>query len=373
MDHVTELDPMVVGATVAAPTTDRSDSPPPASRALALVALSVAGVTVLCGWFVFSVAAEQAASAESWMQALCIGAATVMPLLLLPPIFGLRDSIRAQRLWHRHEVVESRHLASSSRGRSLGTFGYVGAVAPVLVGVTILIANDGAVRTVFFSWDLVQQTFGGILKALLLNLQIAVSAMIIVLVLGLVVAIGRLLPGRSFRPIRLLAIGWVDLFRAIPAVILIYLIGFGLPLTGLPVIGSLSPVMYAILALSLTYSAYVAETYRAGIESIHPSQVAAGRSLGLSSYKTMRLVVLPQAVRRIVPSLLTFFVGMQKDTALVGVLGLVDAFAQARIYSANYFNLTPVMVVCGLFIILTIPQTRFVDALLSRDQRRREQ
>jgi polar amino acid transport system permease protein len=229
------------------------------------------------------------------------------------------------------------------------------------------------VRTVFFSWDLVQQTFGGILKALLLNLQIAVSAMIIVLVLGLVVAIGRLLPGRSFRPIRLLAIGWVDLFRAIPAVILIYLIGFGLPLTGLPVIGSLSPVMYAILALSLTYSAYVAETYRAGIESIHPSQVAAGRSLGLSSYKTMRLVVLPQAVRRIVPSLLTFFVGMQKDTALVGVLGLVDAFAQARIYSANYFNLTPVMVVCGLFIILTIPQTRFVDALLSRDQRRREQ
>ena len=304
---------------------------------------------------------------------LCIVAATVMPLILVPPILAVRDTIRAQRLWDRGEVSPSRITASGSRARAFGTFGYVGAVIPVLMVVTVLVANDGAVRSVFFSWDMVGTTFGGILDALLVNLQIAVTAMLIVLVVGLLVAIGRLLPGRSFRPIRALAIGWVDIFRAIPAIILIYLIGFGLPLTGLPIVGSLSPISYAILALSLTYSAYVAETYRAGIESVHPSQIAAGRSLGLTPYKTMRLVILPQAIRRIVPSLLTFFVGMQKDTALVGVLGIVDAFAQSRIYSANYFNLTPVMVVCGLFIILTIPQTRFVDALLSRDQRKRGQ
>lgn len=363
----------MVGAISVAPTTSRSDSPPPGSRALAVSALMAAIISVLAGWYVFSVAAEQASAAGSWIQILCVGAATAMPVLLVPAILALRDSRQAQRLWEKEDVRGSRQRASESRGRSLGTFGYVGAVIPVLAVVTILVANDGAVRSVFFSWEMAQKTLGGIFKALLLNIQIAVTAMIIVLVVGLVVAIGRLLPGRFFRPIRLLAIGWVDIFRAIPAIILIYLIGFGLPLTGLPIIGSMSPVMYAILALSLTYSAYVAETYRAGIESIHPSQIAAGRSLGLTPYKTMRLIILPQAIRRIVPSLLTFFVGMQKDTALVGVLGLVDAFAQARIYSANYFNLTPVMVVCGLFIILTIPQTRFVDALLSRDQRRRGQ
>lgn len=363
----------MVGATTVAPTTSCSDSPPPETRALAVAALLTAASSVLAGWYVFSIAAEQASAAGSWIQILCLLAATAMPVILLPPIVALRDSRRAKRLWGRGEVSASRQVASESRGRSLGTFGYVGAVIPLLVVVAMLVANDGAVRSVFFSWEMAQKTIGGILQALLLNVQIAISAMTIVLAVGLVVAIGRLLPGRSFRPIRLLAIGWVDIFRAIPAIILIYLIGFGLPLTGLPVISSMSPVMYAILALSLTYSAYVAETYRAGIESIHPSQVAAGRSLGLSSFKTMRLVVLPQAIRRIVPSLLTFFVGMQKDTALVGVLGLVDAFAQSRIYSANYFNLTPVMVVCGLFIILTIPQTRFVDALLSRDQRKRGQ
>ncbi len=347
-------------------------TPPPNSRGLALTSLLIASLTVAAGWYVFSVAFDQAAVSGNNARWAFLGTAALTPLLLLPPIVALRDSIAARRHWLAGDTVGARLRASRSRGRALGTFGYIGAYLPILFIVIVLTANDGAVRSVFLSWDMVTQTFGGILKALLLNVQIAVIAMLIVLVLGLVIAIGRLLPGAPFRPIRALAIAWVDLFRAIPAIILIYLIGFGLPLTGIPVVADQSPVVYAIVALALTYSAYVSEVYRSGIESIHPSQVAAGRSLGLSATTTLRKIVLPQAFRRIIPALLTFFVGMQKDTALVGVLGLVDAFAQARIYSANYFNLTPVVVVCALFIILTIPQTRLVDGLLARDQRRRE-
>jgi polar amino acid transport system permease protein len=347
-------------------------SPPPASLTRAFTSLTIASLVVIAGWYVFSVAAAQAEAIGSAVRWLCLGAAALSPVLILPPIAALRDSLAARRKWAAGDSATSRIFAAASRGRSLGTFGYLGAYLPVLFIVVVLTANDGAVRTVFLSWDMVTLTFGGILRALMLNVQIAVVSMLIVLVLGLVIAIGRLLPGKPFRPIRALAIAWVDLFRAVPAIILIYLIGFGLPLTGIPVVADQSPVVYAILALALTYSAYVSEVYRAGIETIHPSQVAAGRSLGLSASKTLRIVVLPQAIRRIVPALLTFFVGMQKDTALVGILGLVDAFAQARIYSANYFNLTPVVVVCALFIILTIPQTRLVDGLLARDRRRKE-
>jgi polar amino acid transport system permease protein len=160
------------------------------------------------------------------------------------------------------------------------------------------------------------------------------------------------------------------MFRGLPAIINIYLIGFGIPLTGLPVLKDLSPESYAILALTLTYGAYVAEVYRAGIESIHWSQVAAARSLGLSYIQTLRYVVVPQAVRRIIPPLLNDFIGLQKDTALVNVIGSIDAFNQARIIGSNHFNLSPVTTVALLFILITIPQTRLVDRLIERDQRR---
>jgi polar amino acid transport system permease protein len=160
------------------------------------------------------------------------------------------------------------------------------------------------------------------------------------------------------------------MFRGLPAIINIYLIGFGIPLTGLPVLKDLQPESYAILALTLTYGAYVAEVYRSGIESIHWSQVAAARSLGLSYMQTMRYVVVPQAVRRIIPPLLNDFIGLQKDTALVNVIGSIDAFNQARIVASNHFNLSPVTTVALLFILITIPQTRLVDKLIERDQRR---
>jgi polar amino acid transport system permease protein len=150
----------------------------------------------------------------------------------------------------------------------------------------------------------------------------------------------------------------------------LYLVGFGLSLAKVPVIKDLPPIWLAIVALTLTYGAYVAEVYRAGLESIHPSQWAAARSLGLSYAMTMRTVIIPQAFRRIVPPLLNDFIGLQKDTALIGVMGVIDAFMQARLVSSQVFNLSPVTVVAVAFVLVTIPQARFVDRLIRRDQAR---
>jgi polar amino acid transport system permease protein len=199
---------------------------------------------------------------------------------------------------------------------------------------------------------------------------VAVGAEVLVLVVGLLVAVMRMLPGRAGRPLRALAVAYVDVFRAIPGIIVIYVVGFGLSLAEVPVFRDMSSVMLAILALTLTYGAYVGEVYRAGIESIHPSQWAAARSLGLSYGATLRRVIIPQAVRRIVPPLLNDFIGLQKDTALIGVMGVVDAFLQSRLITARVFNLTPVVVVAILFVLITIPQARFVDRLIRRDQQR---
>jgi polar amino acid transport system permease protein len=194
---------------------------------------------------------------------------------------------------------------------------------------------------------------------------------VLVLVFGLLLAVMRLLPGPSGRPLRWLATLYVDTFRAIPSIIVLYLVGFGLSLAKVPVVQNMSPIWLAIIALTLTYAGYVAEVYRAGIDSIHPSQWAASRSLGLSYGMTLRTVIIPQAVRRIVPPLLNDFIGLQKDTALIGVMGVTDAFLQSRLVASNVFNLSPVIVVAVLFVIITIPQARFVDRLIAREQGRR--
>ncbi|MFC6704826.1 amino acid ABC transporter permease [Flexivirga alba] len=244
-------------------------------------------------------------------------------------------------------------------------------VAILCVFVLFLLANDHAVQQTFFQPKMISRSWLEVTKAFGRNIFIAVVAELIVLVWGLVLALARLAPGKAGRSVAALATAYIDAFRAVPAIIVIYLVGFGLPLAHFPVLSSLSPTGAAILALALTYGAYVAEVYRAGIESVHWSQPAAARSLGLSHGRSMRYVVVPQAVRRVIPPLLNDFIGLQKDTALVTVIGTVDAFTQAKIYSSNYFNLSSVTVVAGLFILVTIPQTRFVDRLLARDQRRR--
>jgi polar amino acid transport system permease protein len=201
------------------------------------------------------------------------------------------------------------------------------------------------------------------------NVQLFVIAEVLILVLGLVLAVLRSLPGPVFFPVRLLATFYVDLFRAIPGVLVIYMLGFGIPglgIAGIPV----DPFVWAVVALTLLYSAYVSEVYRAGIESIHPSQEAAARSLGLNRAQALRFVVLPQAVRRVIPPLLNDFIGLQKDTVLVSFVGVVDIFRSAQIKQAATFNFTPYLAVALVFILMTFPLARVVDWLVARDRAR---
>lgn len=229
----------------------------------------------------------------------------------------------------------------------------------------------------FFSWEDIKtsllgtETSPSVLEAFLLNVRIFVIAEVFILVIALVIALVRAVPGPVFFPLRMVAIGYTDLFRGIPLILVLYMIGFGVPGLGLQYFSSRSDVTYGIVALVLVYSAYVAEVYRAGIESVHDSQVAAARSLGLSRWKAMRYVVLPQAVRRVIPPLLNDFIGLQKDTALVSVLGSIEAARAAGIYAAERFNYSSYVVAAALFVLITIPLARFTDHLIARDKRKR--
>jgi polar amino acid transport system permease protein len=222
----------------------------------------------------------------------------------------------------------------------------------------------------FFSWENFKESLPSVLKGFLTNLSLMFVAEACVLVWGLVLALFRGSRTRAMLPLRWLTIGYIDLFRAIPGLVLIYMIGFGIPIAGVPWIGDWSQYQLAVLALTILYGAYVAEVYRAGIESIHWSQTAAARSLGLSQGKTMRFVVLPQAVRRVIPPLLNDFIGLQKDTALIGIIGVLDGFRRAQIYAGSKFNLTSFTALALCFVVLTFPMTRITDRQLKRDQRR---
>jgi polar amino acid transport system permease protein len=193
----------------------------------------------------------------------------------------------------------------------------------------------------------------------------------IILPLALVIAILRGLSGPVFFPIRLLAVVYVDFFRGIPTILLVLLLGFGVPSLQLSWLPS-SEFFWATVSLILIYSAYVSEVYRAGIESVHPSQEAAARSLGLTHTQGLRYVVVPQALRRVIPPLLNDFIGLQKDTALVSVLGVIDALQQANIDSSATFNFTPYCAAAVLFVAITIPLTRLADYLVSRERKRRQ-
>ena len=171
-----------------------------------------------------------------------------------------------------------------------------------------------------------------------------VAAEILVLILALAIAVIRGLPGRGAAPFRVLAIAYTDVFRGTPLILVAFLVGFGLPGLNIHVISTQSNFVYGVTALTLVYTAYVTEVYRAGIESVHPSQRMAARSLGLSYWQAMRYVVIPQAVRRVIPPLLNDFVGLQKDTALVTVIGVAEAAQQAQQFSQNNYNFTSYVV-----------------------------
>jgi polar amino acid transport system permease protein len=192
---------------------------------------------------------------------------------------------------------------------------------------------------------------------------------VFILVLALLLAVVRSMPGPVFFPLRALAIVYADFYRGVPTILVITLLGFGAPalaLNGVPT----STTFWGIVALVLVYTAYVSEVYRAGIESVHPSQAGAARSLGLTHGQSLRYVILPQAVRRVIPPLLNDFIGLQKDTALVGVLGSIEAFKQTQIDQAATFNFTSGLAAAVLFVAATIPLARFTDWLVARDRRR---
>ena len=203
-----------------------------------------------------------------------------------------------------------------------------------------------------------------------INLKMMIVAEALVLVLALGIAIVRGLPGRAAAPLRGLAIVYTDVFRGTPLILVAFLVGFGLPGLELSVISSQSNFVYGVIALTLVYTAYVTEVYRAGIESVHGSQRMAARSLGLTYWQAMRHVVIPQAVRRVVPPLLNDFVGLQKDTALVAVIGVAEAALQAQNFSNKNFNFTSYVVAAVFFIFLTIPLARFTDHLIAKRERR---
>lgn len=226
----------------------------------------------------------------------------------------------------------------------------------------------------FFSLHTFTVTMPDVWAGFQINLKMMVVAEALVLVLALALAFVRGLPGPTAKPLRALAIAYTDFFRGTPIIIVAFFIGFGLPGLQLGFISTRSITTYGVITLTLVYTAYVTEVYRAGIESVHPSQRAAARSLGLTYVQTMRYVIVPQAVRRVIPPLLNDFVGLQKDTALVSVIGVAEAAALAQQDSTKLGNFVPYLVAACFFILITIPLARFTDHLVGvRERRERAQ
>jgi len=278
---------------------------------------------------------------------------------------------------HDHGFRRSRILAGAGGRWTAALTSSLIALASTAVVVGLLVwlipKSKGfeEVKATFFDRAQFRDSFDGIGEAFKTNIKLFMVVEAIVLVLALVIAVMRSLPGPVFFPVRALAVIYADVFRGIPTILLILLLGFGVP--ALQVEGIPSDEMFwGGVALVLVYSAYVSEVYRAGIDSVHPSQDAAARSLGLGRFRSLRHVVLPQAVRRVIPPLLNDFIGLQKDTALVFQLGVVEALNQASIDASATFNYTPYLVTTVFFLAITIPMTRFTDWLIARDRRRRQ-
>ena len=244
----------------------------------------------------------------------------------------------------------------------------------VFAGLGALIVNSPGwdeFKAAFLDWGIFKADFPEVASAFLLNVKIFCIAEPMILALALVVAVVRGLPGPVFAPFRILAVVYADFFRGIPTILVILMLGFGMPALGLSWLPT-STTFWGIVSLVLVYTAYVSEVYRAGLESVHPSQEAAVRSLGLSRLQGLRFVIVPQAVRRVIPPLLNDFIGLQKDTALVSVIGAIEALQQASINEQEHFNFTPFVCAAVLFVAITIPLTRFTDHLVVRDRARRQ-
>lgn len=243
----------------------------------------------------------------------------------------------------------------------------------VIAGLVFLIPlapGWASVKKSFFNADVFVKTFPGLLEAFLLDVAIFAWSAPLIFILGLLIALARDVRKPALYPLRLFGIVYTDVFRGVPVILVIYLIGFGVPGLGLPRPWN-SPYLWGTVALVLTYAAYVAEVFRTGIESIHQSQRAAAASLGLSSADTIRYVILPQAIRRVVPANMNLFIALQKDVALLSFIGPVEIFRQAGVYKSLLANFTPYVGAALIFLAITIPATRYADYLMAKQLRAR--
>jgi polar amino acid transport system permease protein len=309
-----------------------------------------------------------------WAIGLAVLAAVVALVLAACGSMAVARSIRAATL-----TPTDRVAARASGAAATDWTWYVAGLSVTALVLAFLAfflsANDGAVRDQYLDWDAIDEFLPTLWKGLWLNIKVFVVAEILVLVWGLFLAFARIFPGKAGRPVRFLAVSYIDLFRGFPAIITIYLIVLGFQAADVPPFdrmqGETKLFWLSTTALVLVYGAYVAEVYRAGLESIHWSQTAAARSLGLSYGQTMRYVITPQAVRRIIPPLLNDFIGLQKDTALLSVIGLLEVLNRARLTSNRLFNLSPNLAAGVAFVLITIPLARFTDWLVARQARAR--
>jgi polar amino acid transport system permease protein len=291
-------------------------------------------------------------------------AASLYPLW--PSLQSFAADRRRAALLRDDQLVAARQASAAGREEAQIAMGYAGAAIIVAGLLLVTLANKGGVAQTFFTASAWRQAFPEMIRAFWTNIWVAAVAQVLVLLFGLLLAVMRMLPGRAGAPLRMIALVYCDVFRAIPAIVVILLVVFGTPLA-FPATADWPIPWLGVVALTLTYSAYVAEVYRAGLASIHPSQSAAARSLGLSYTQTLRTVLVPQAVRRVIPPLLNDFISLQKDTALLSTAGIIEVVQVAKLWEAKLFNLSPVMLAAAFFIIITIPQARFVDRLIDRD------
>ncbi|MFS0731776.1 amino acid ABC transporter permease [Curtobacterium sp. 1P10AnD] len=270
------------------------------------------------------------------------------------------------------QVELERRLYRRQRGRRSIAVSVVSTLVVVAVVYFGVVNTPGwaAVQQSFFDLQTAVDSFPAILAGLWLNIRILFFSAIGVAVFGTLLAVVRGLRSPVFFPLRMLATGYTDLFRGLPLIIVLYLVGYGIP--GLGVFPRLPAEFWGTIAIVLTYSSYIAEVLRAGMEAVHPSQRLAARSLGLSHAKTLRLVVLPQAIRKVTPALMNDFVSMQKDVGLVSILGAVDAVRSAQIAQAESYNFTPYFVAGLLFVVISLPLIRVTDAIARRQQQREQ-
>jgi polar amino acid transport system permease protein len=267
---------------------------------------------------------------------------------------------------------EDRARARRARNRRHMTISAISTVI-VLGGISAYILTSPGwptVRKDFFSGHWFSKSFGSVLHGFWLDVRVFLVVELAVLFLGLLIALIRTFDVAVLFPVKLVCVVFVDVMRGIPTILLIYIIGFAVPalyLTGVPS----SAVVLGGIALTMSYSAYVSEVYRAGLASIHPSQGGAALALGLTPSQTLRHVIIPQAVRNVLPPLLNDFIALQKDVALISIIGPLEAFRWAQIYADQYFNYTPLLGAAVLYLCVTIPMTRWVDRMQARERRER--